>query len=234
MGRESRRTRSRALSRTAGIVLALVVVASVGTAAVVVFDGWQSDAATSFEGEERRITLQYTGSEGNGDGIANVTQVLLTHTGGEALPIARTRVRIAGNTSVWGPRDLSDDDPASSVAARPVPDVRRTLGGGANATIGPGATLNPIAYKGYAMERVCDYDGYHFIVDRFDVPTDPKGATDELALGGAGSDCHGSNLYPIAGLSRSQEVSVVWRSASGDETRTVFTYTVQRGAAPYS
>jgi hypothetical protein len=232
-------TEDRAVSPLVGVAIAAVVllVAAAGVWLFVLDDsGGPSVPEPSFEHDERQVTLRDTAAAQSGDGVANVTQLRLTHTGGDALSIVQTRLMVAGNTSVWGPvpEVAWGSETISNVQARPEPDMRRTIGTDSDPQVEPGASFHPIGYEGYNVNQLCDYNGYHFIPDRFTGGPDTKQVTDEIAFGGAGSECHASNLYPIGGLSAGQRVSVAWRAASGDETQFLYNATVESGSYPYA
>jgi hypothetical protein len=154
-----------------------------------------------------------------GGDVANLTTVDLTHAGGSSLDVERVRVTVAGNASVWGlEKARTADKPSQWDYARPVPDFRPTLEGDDTVEFASGDTWSAFGTDGPNLEYVGTGDQYVAYW------TQPKAQFPELKEfpfpGGEGK-------HRLTPLDTGDEVRVEWTAASGDETQTLTTYSVQ-------
>jgi hypothetical protein len=154
-----------------------------------------------------------------GGGVANLTTVDLTHAGGSTLAVDRVTVSIAGNESVWGlEKARTDDEPSQWDHAQPVPDVRSGSAGGATAEYASGDTWSMYGTDGPNLEYVAS--GEQFVA----YWTHPNAQFAELKQFPFPG---GEAKHRLTPLESGDEVQISWTAASGGETQTLFSYTVQ-------
>jgi flagellin-like protein len=121
----------RAVSPVIGVILmvaiTVILAAVIGAFVLEIGDQQETAPSTSFSSEEESAWVIKDST--NPADSWNLTQVSLTHAGGDTVPISQTRMSLAGNTSVWARKNgAQNDDAGGGTAMRPQPDICKTAG----------------------------------------------------------------------------------------------------------
>lgn len=237
----------RAVSPVIGVILmvAITVILSavVGTFVLVIGDRDDTAPRASLESDERVVFLDSRPSKGpNGGETFNLTEVRLTHIGGEALPIETTEIVVEGNQTVLGFEDgrfqrlgTYGNECDECIMLRPQPESVP-----AGTDLDPftsGETWSVLTYQRPDQTRTLNDS---FAPNGFYNPKHRDGYVDQLVVpcfSDRGNYNSGACSQMPANakttpLDADDTVHVVWESKSGEKTQVLFRYTVQT-RSPY-
>jgi flagellin-like protein len=207
---------NRAVSPVIGVILmvAITVILAAVIGAFVLEIGDQQETApnTSFDSEEQITNIGY-GTNNNGQD-RNVTQVEISHAGGDVLDVSSFEVVVAGNESVWGIecRDCRGYAGNPNVEkAEPAPDFRAALGTNDQVTYKSGQSMNVVGSE-YINDDYVKSGGSYALM----------GFDTGLTIYNPGKS--------LRELESSDSVNVVWEASSGGKTQSLFRYSVQQGS----
>jgi flagellin-like protein len=253
----------RAVSPVIGVILmvavTVILAAVIGAFLLEIGDQGETAPKTSFDVEERVVTLQSDRAKNVGfAGITqtmeiNTSQIVVTHTGGDTLPVAQTELKVEGYRDAWGviphanALAMSDGEVADSVEVAPQPDFRKMAGTNERVELSSGGSWNVVAFNvhkdvGAGHEKSLYEPGTR------DVQPPAAKTNDRFIFlnqfDGSAYQCSCPVLYfyansqtPPGGwgnsygwgqqLERGQTARVVWTAASGGESQTLTKYTSQ-------
>jgi flagellin-like protein len=228
---------NRAVSPVIGVILmvAISVILAAVVGAFVLQVGNQQEKTPSASFSYDQEVRYYADAQDT-----NLTTVEVTHAGGETIDISQLNIKINGNTSVWGP---TGEEGALGFLYRPQPDHFKaaTTNEPVPVTSGDQWTIN--AYKGYSDELVADEEIntpiYGYFVEGYP-PTTPgcKAHNKKAYVENPSvkiSETDGGSTFNAVCTNRllpDDELSAVWRSASGGKTQELIGYTVESDGAP--
>jgi tRNA A-37 threonylcarbamoyl transferase component Bud32 len=196
--------------------------------------GSDSVPVARFEVAQRLVHYCHSCRTGGTWTEANLTTIEITHLGGNTLDISRIALRVNGNGSVYGsvprPQEWNPHYPGSY----PVPDFTQTFDATGPVTFSSGQTWrlhsygNGADFEGLSHERYarafqsddCD-PAMHFMRNNPPASSWHQQSCDQWV-----------RTHTNQPLASGDDVAVVWQSASGDETQTLFRYTVAPDDAP--
>jgi len=200
----------RAVSPVIGVILmvaiTVILAAVIGAFVLEIGDQQETAPSTSFDSAQRTVTVTDNDADSS-----NLTEVDISHAGGNVLDVTQTDVAVNGNTL---------DDALETIA--PTPDFRATLGSNENVEIASGETMSVIVYEFYADEKVEAGDNvYSTTAQSYWIQATPSG--DDVT-------CQQSTPYnqiDCTELATGDEIVVKWTAESGGKTQTLFKYSVQ-------
>jgi flagellin-like protein len=232
----------RAVSPVIGVILmvAITVILAAVIGAFVLEIGDQQETApnTSFDSSEDQLLLY----EGSDDHKANLTQVKLSHAGGDTIPISQIEMKVEGDPGVWGVDKIKSstgcyNGNTPETWVKPQPDYRVTWGSNEASEWTSGESINALLHNR-------DTDVYEDLNnDKQSVDTGcvelyrTTGFSDSSTNGAqmvgrlhTSNDGNGgsSDAWKMYQLSQSDEVSVTWKATSGGKTQNLFAYNVQQ------
>jgi FlaG/FlaF family flagellin (archaellin) len=231
------------------VAITVILAAVIGAFVLEIGDQQETAPNTSFDSEEQSVFI-------DSDFKANVSQVQLSHAGGDVVDITQTRVSVSGSRGAWGFAPNQDLTDFRQPVGEPAPDVRTTFGTNKQTEFSSGQTWNVVA----ASER--DPSEYVTNTD-YDLRTIPMGewGGSSTCCGGITvdvgrfwlqgelqTDSSGNTIWPSPSLKESggsrdgralpildqgETVRVVWTASSGGKTQTLYKYTVQSGSPDF-
>jgi flagellin-like protein len=241
---------NRAVSPVIGVILmvAITVILAAVIGAFVLEIGDQQETApnTSFDSGEQVVF------ENDGTIPVNISQVEISHAGGDVLDVSQVRISVAGSGGAWGFADSKLPSKAGRAGA-PQPDVRATLGSNEPSEFSSGQTWNVVAVSEREPAEYVKNADYTLrsgpMQDSDPVFGDVTGNVPRYWLDGPlKMDDSGNNIWPSPSLQESgggrdgrslplleqgDTVRVVWEASSGGKTQTLFQYTVQSGSPDF-
>jgi flagellin-like protein len=253
----------RAVSPVIGVILmvaiTVILAAVIGAFVLEIGDQQETAPSTSFESSESVKT--YLGvDDGLGPCIGgcetNLSQVTVTHMGGDTIDISQLDATVDGNASVYGNPQGADqytntpagapnpDDPTLV----PVPNTFEIRGTNDVVEFESGDSLEVISYKGLRTENVDPNEisnrrltwalrdrGNGWYCDEEDTGRVDGNSLDHSV------ETHNPTVYvywddAYSGacsddLDQGNDVGLVWTATSGGKTQTLFEYTVQQSNA---
>jgi hypothetical protein len=183
--------------------------------------------STSLRVEQRELVYEDTGA---GKGERELTTLVVFHEGGDAIDVSRTTVTVNGEPDVWRIAYKSGWD-----QVYPVPNVWETRDTNSSVLfLRNGLTTRVVAYDCHDCENSPMPDPHNI--------TPGDGNSPELHYYIANDGYNGSGTDPVTFspwtggggphydanvLQSGDEFSVSWTAASGEETATLLTYTVE-------
>jgi hypothetical protein len=207
------------------VAITVILAAVIGAFVLEIGDQQETAPSTSFSSEEA-VKYRYETVGGGIWGQVNATEVTLTHAGGNTIDVTQFDIRVNGNNSVWGveeenqPGSLSPLPIGDVDTAKPLPDIRPTLGSNEQVEFTSGESL-PIfvhsAWKRSAMESQTYI--FHY-------SSDASGKHEDGRIAAVWPKSNGNHEGPEM-LRANDRVSIVWTAESGGKTQELFKYTVQ-------
>jgi hypothetical protein len=206
----------------AAVVLLAIAVATVGFGGAFGF-GVSDTASTAPE-----LTLESTEGTFSDEGYGcrgfhrpyNVTEVRVSHAGGDRLDLTHFEVRVAGNGSVWGVEERDAFGTCGRESVAPAPDVRAFVSQQAPVEFTPGQVLSIVSYRGLAHDNVepvsYGYDVSKYVNDPCENP--PL----RIEHGETGVKTN-STL-----LEQGDRLAVVWQAASGEASQPLLEHEVRQ------
>jgi flagellin-like protein len=252
----------RAVSPVIGVILmvAITVILAAVIGAFVLEIGDQQETApnASFDTEERVNVYKGIGpgkAACNANGCeTNVTELSLTHAGGEVIDIENVYVKVDGNGSVYGaPIEVSEYDNSCLCAAAdpslvPQPNQFRARGSNTVVTLASGESLEVLGFGGIKYSNIEDAsltanrrirwgirdNGKHYCKE-----SDTGLYSSGSAVSHTGEPYNPTISLPTIGskraclddLDQGNRISLTWRSDSGGKTQTLFGYTIKQSNA---
>jgi flagellin-like protein len=216
----------RAVSPVIGVILmvaiTVILAAVIGAFVLEIGDQQETAPSTSFSSDEAVVYHDMEVNNPSPARRANMTQVTVTHAGGDVIDYTQFEAAVNGNTSVWGVEEV--DQPQSTnynalpvfdlETAQPLPDIRRTLGTNEQVAFTSGESLPVLTHSTVSNRYV---DNHNYVYYWFS-PEDGN-----VGLYPPGSPASDENLLLMSG----DTVSMVWTAESGGKTQQLFKYTVQ-------
>jgi FlaG/FlaF family flagellin (archaellin) len=194
------------------VTITVILAAVIGTAVITIGDGGNPAPTAGFEVEERSLYLEDTTAS------ANVTQVVITHAGGDTLSVGQTDITVDGNDTAVG---LVEIRPGQGDIVAPMPDVRRIHGTNEPVSVESGDTWNVLAY---------DWLNDRYVTDQRRTLHYSKGDSStrsEAERANREEDSDGDDTLGLLPLFPGDEVRVIWEAKSGEESQTLQRYVVQ-------
>jgi flagellin-like protein len=233
----------RAVSPVIGVILmvAITVILAAVIGAFVLEIGDQQETApnTSFDSEQQQRFIEVTPNDPRN---VNVSEVAVTHAGGDVLDVRRTQISINGNRSVYGIWASANE--AGLPKMQPQPNTFPTLGTNKKVEFSSGETWSFMLYCG----DICQSEPPGQLLPPPDQGRLPlaknihhpnreylylRTRTTEygsLKYDGSGALPSSRQWKTIAAgdyLQSDDTANVVWTASSGGKTQTLFKYTVQ-------
>jgi flagellin-like protein len=209
----------RAVSPVIGVILmvAITVILAAVIGAFVLEIGDQQETApnTSFETDQKTMYYDYWNPG------MNLTTVYISHAGGTVLDISQIDVKVNGNASTWGVREMKQGAPE---IGQPVPDITQTLGTNEPVEFSSGEEWNIVGYNGLNHENVKASRCY-----KLKPKNNPSrsGTGVQVTVYQANCGPYISTAAQTDRLNQTDTANVVWSAESGGKTQTLFKYTVQ-------
>jgi flagellin-like protein len=252
----------RAVSPVIGVILmvAITVILAAVIGAFVLEIGDQQETApnTSFDSQERVKIYKGIGpgkAACNANGCeTNLTEISLTHVGGDVIDINNMEIKVDGNGSVYGsPLGVDEYDNSCLCADAdptivPQPNQFKARGSNTPVTLSSGKSLEVLGFGGKQPQHIARSsfidgrrirwgirdNGNHYCKES-DTGTfqsgrsvshtgEPYNPTIVLNKFGPSGACADD-------LDQGNTISITWRSDSGGKTQTLFRYTVKQSNA---
>jgi flagellin-like protein len=230
--------KQRAVSPVIGVILmvaiTVILAAVIGAFVLEIGDQQETAPSTSFDSEQRTVFLDDHSES------SNVTEVTVSHAGGETLDITQVDTSINGNTSVWGQDPDDRDGWADNTGtlddvdcAEQKPDHTQAYGTNEKIEISSGQSLGMVTYAYASDENTqpnqdCNWGGgvtYAIFAGGLGVTTSPEGLSMN-ADAGPHPKYHRTPMETEV-LSSGDTARMVWTASSGGKTQTLFKYQVQ-------
>jgi flagellin-like protein len=226
---------NRAVSPVIGVILmvaiTVILAAVIGAFVLEIGDQQETAPSTSFDTEQTTNFYQ-----DDSDKI-NLTEVEITHAGGETLDISNNQIKVAGNESWWGVEEVDGGSNGNKDIAAMQPDITRAAGSNDQVELTSGQSWAIVAGNNNgapSRENVDTTIAYNF--DYSDADNNGDGHKDVILEEdgdseddnpSTGNTAIGSNSGLLSVLQQGDNVNVVWTASSGGKTQTLQRYTVQ-------
>jgi hypothetical protein len=197
------------------VAITVILAAVIGAFVLEIGDQQETAPNTSFDTDQQTVFYDYWNPGG-----LNLSTVYISHAGGDTLDISQVQVKVNGNASTWGVKEMQE---GTVEIGEPVPDITQTLGTNEQVEFSSGNEWNVVSYEGLNHEHVTAEDCY------FLKPVDDPGVPGTgMQLNVRDGGCGGSSSFiHTPRLKQNDAVRVVWSAESGGKTQTLFKYSVQ-------
>jgi FlaG/FlaF family flagellin (archaellin) len=245
------------------VAITVILAAVIGAFVLEIGNQGETAPATSFESDEQVRTFKGIGPkvtvplcDGNGC-ETNLTQVDITHAGGDTIAITQLELKVDGNESVYGdPQGAETYDNSGFTGSAdptlvPQPNILESRGTNDPVSFESGESLEAVGFGGLKPEHI-NPDNLRASIegkrlqwairddgDWYCKESDTGIATSGSAVNWDEEPHNPTVLTYYAGLTGScnddldagNEVTLAWESASGGKSQTLFRYTVQQSNA---
>jgi len=203
------------------VAITVILAAVIGAFVLEIGNQQETAPSTSFDSNER--VLWGDGYVDLSRGINrnyNVTEVEISHAGGDTIDVTQFDATVEGNDSVWGIEQMDAFGCCKRDSAAPAPDIRPTLGSNAKVEFSSGQTMSIVVSEGIADENVKNWKYGFQVLGYYAAPCDRQ----YFRLR---NDQNADKPRALL-LQQDDNVNVVWTAESGGKTQTLFKYTVQQ------
>jgi hypothetical protein len=209
------------------VAITVILAAVIGAFVLEIGDQQETAPNTSFDSDQRAVLVDSWDQSRQ----QNLSEVRVTHAGGDVLDVTQTQIAVEGNDSVWGIAEMDGYGGTLDLAA-PQPNFLPTLGTNDRVAFASGSTWSVVTYLPAAaapnypadthVEPASSNVGYRWnpcaAGSCWGVPDEDEGP---LQLKDGGSPRGWGEV-----LHAGDSVQVVWSAESGGKTQTLFRYTV--------
>lgn len=247
----------RAVSPVIGVILmvaiTVILAAVIGAFVLEIGDQQETAPSTSFDSSEAvkvfkaGSSVSDCGSPGPCD--TNLTQVDLTHAGGDTIGISNLNVKVNGNGSAYGDVRNWQSYDSGTVRISPQPNTLLTAGSNEKVAFKSGEAQKIVGWGGLNDQSdkveswsngesvwwaIRDYGNFYCHEDNVGYHDPLSGVSDTSGTQNPTPNLLESGSGPGAcldDLDAGNDVSMVWTASSGGKTQNLFTYTVQQSNA---
>lgn len=223
------------------VAITVILAAVIGAFVLEIGDQQETAPSASFESEQSGVFLN---TDTQGGHTENITEVRFSHVGGSTVDVSQVNIKINGNGSVWGVKELTDS--GANKLAHPQPNIRETWGTNQQVEFTSGQTWNfhgfgptPAPSKSWSfvpsdenLKAPGEYQSgmSEYCFDNNDLTPPPSGFAEaqQLILCNSDGTNQGTGLQSLVEqVNTGDTVNLIWKSESGGKTQTLFKYNVQ-------
>jgi hypothetical protein len=219
------------------VAITVILAAVIGAFVLEIGDQQETAPSTSFDSEQY-TTLKCATNDGSCDANdwarANLTELSISHAGGNVVDISNVKVKVDGNASVYGSVGESETDYTQAYPNHyPVPDVGKTLGTNKKVEFSSGqAWVFHSVGAGEETSPGLSHENWIRIYENVQGEICPamkyaNGNLEHAYFHQGKCNWGPGNHKHLDPLQQEDQVNVVWTASSGGKTQTLFKYTVQ-------
>jgi FlaG/FlaF family flagellin (archaellin) len=203
------------------VAITVILAAVIGAFVLEIGDQQETAPNTSFDSSQQMRFVADSSDK------RNLTQVGITHAGGDTLGISNNRIKVNGNASWWG---IASEGTTSNgyVDAEIQPDTSETAGSNEEVSFTSGETWSIVAGNN---DNAVSHENFDTTIDyAFDFDNNNQETYLEIDDNDGDEDQDADDFAwngPLSELETGDNVNVVWTASSGGKTQTLFKYTVQ-------